>query len=178
MSRASIFSSFWMGGFESACHINRHGRRLDMIAATQHDRFVEDDYARLREVGMTSARDVVRWHLIERTPGVYDFSSLDPMLAAAKRHGIQVNWDLCHYGWPDDLDIFAPEFVDRFARFCGAVARHVREKSDAVPLDTPMNESSFFGWAAGAVAWFRPFATGRGAELKHQLIRACIAGIE
>ena len=167
-----------MGGFESACHINRHGQRLDMLAATQHDRFVEDDYARLREVGITSIRDTVRWHLIETAPGVFDFSSLDPMLAAAKRNGIQVNWDLCHYGWPDGLDIFAPAFVDRFARFCGAVARHLHEPGDAVPLYTPMNEISFFCWAAGAVGWFHPFATGRGAELKQQLVRACIAGAE
>ncbi|CAN5739588.1 hypothetical protein BH18ACI5_BH18ACI5_27850 [soil metagenome] len=40
-----------------------------MIAATQHDRFIEQDYARLREVGITSARDTVRWHLIERSGG-------------------------------------------------------------------------------------------------------------
>lgn len=41
-----IFSSFWMAGFESACHINGKGIRLDMIHATQHDRFVDEDYAR------------------------------------------------------------------------------------------------------------------------------------
>lgn len=177
MHRPNIFSSFWMAGYESACHINGKGQRLDMIAATQHDRFVDDDYARLRQVGLTSVRDTVRWHLVDRG-GDFDFSSLDPMLAAATRHGVQVTWDLCHYGWPDGLDIFTPVFVDRFARFCGAVARHVREHDEGVPLYTPINEISFFAWAAGEVGWFHPHAQGRGAELKRQLVRACIAGIE
>ena len=167
-----------MAGFESACHINRRGQRLDMIAATQHDTFVEADYARLRDVGITSVRDTVRWHLVERSAGNYDFSSLDPMIDAAKRQRTQVIWDLCHYGWPDDLDLFAPAFVDRFANFCRATARHIREGSDDVPLYTPINEVSFFSWAAGEVGWFHPHRHGHGGELKRQLTRACIAAIE
>lgn len=174
----TIFSSFWMGGFESACHINRKGTRLDMLAATQHDRYANGDYARLRQVGISSARDTVRWHLVEQREGSFDFTTMDPLLAAANRHGMQVVWDLCHYGWPDGLDIFAPAFVDRFARFCGAVARHVREQSDAVPLYIPVNEISFFAWAAGEVGWFSPYGRGRGGDLKRQLIRASIAAIE
>lgn len=166
-----------MAGYESACHINGKGCRLDMLAATQHDRFVDADYARLKEVGITSVRDTARWHLIDRG-NAFDFTSFDPMLAAAACHGLQVTWDLCHYGWPDDVDIFAPAFVDRFARFCRAVATRVREQSDDIPLYTPINEISFFSWAAAEVGWFYPHGIARGAELKRQLIRACIAGIE
>ncbi|MBA2303114.1 MAG: beta-glucosidase [Acidobacteria bacterium] len=178
MHRPTIFSSFWMAGFESACHVNRKGARLDMIAATQHDRFVDGDYARLRQMGMSSVRDTARWHLIERSPGVYDFSSMDPMLAAARCHRIQVIWDLCHYGWPDGLDLFSTSFVDRFARFCTAVATHVREQSDDVPSYTPINEVSFFAWASGDAGWFFPHGANQGGEIKRQLIRACVAGIE
>jgi len=176
--RPTVFSSFWMAGFESACHVNARGERLDMLAATQHDRFAEADYARLRRIGITSVRDTARWHLIERPGGLFDFSSLDTMLSAARHHDIQVVWDLCHYGWPEDLDIFSSRFVDRFARFCGAVARHVSEQSDEVPLYTPVNEISFLAWAAGEIGWFFPYGTSRGDEMKRQLIRACIAGIE
>jgi beta-glucosidase/6-phospho-beta-glucosidase/beta-galactosidase len=176
--RPTLFSSFWMAGFESACHINLKNARLDMIAATQHDRFADADYARLRQVGITSVRDTVRWHLVEPRPGVFDFSSLDGMLAAARHQRMQVIWDLCHYGWPDDLDIFSPAFVDRFARFCAAVARRVGEQGDEVPFYTPINEISFFAWAAGEVGWFFPHARGRGSEVKRQLIRACVAAIE
>ena len=175
---APLFRSFWMGGFESACHINRKGRRLDMLAATQHDRFIDQDYAQLLPLNIRTVRDTLRWHLIEQRPNSYDFSSLDPQLDAARRHGIQVIWDLCHYGWPDGLDIFSAAFVDRFASFCRAAAWHLRERVEGPLLVTPMNEISFFAWAAAEVGWFHPFAERRGAELKRQLIRASIASIE
>jgi UDP-galactopyranose mutase len=175
---SGLFSSFWMAGYESACHINRRGQRLDMIAATQHDRFLDDDYAGLRSVGIGAARDTVRWHLVERPGGTFDLSSVATMLAAAQRQQVQIVWDLCHYGWPDGLDIFAPAFVERFARFCGVIARFIRDHDDRPPIYTPINEISFFSWAAAEVGWFFPHAHCRGGELKRQLIRACIAGIE
>src|SRR5688572_31560334 len=89
---SSIFQSFWMGGFECSTHrLPRRramgpfsGVRLDLIASTRHDEFALQDYARLQEVGIRTARDGVRWHLIEKAPGRYDFSSLVPMLRAAR----------------------------------------------------------------------------------------------
>lgn len=174
--RPNPFRSFWMGGFESSSHVNRHGRRLDLVAATQHDRQAGHDYALLRSLGMATARDAVRWHLIER--GRYDFSGLAPRLAAAERAGVQVVWDLCHYGWPDDLDVFSTDFVPRFARFCGAVARFVAAHTSSPPLFTPINEISFLAWAAGQVGYIHPFGWKRGSELKRQLARAFLAGAE
>lgn len=171
-----LFRSFWMGGFESACHINEAGKRLDMIAGVQHDSKVERDYALLRSMGMQTARDGLRWHLIDRG-GSYDFSSFAPMLAAAQRHGIQVIWDLCHYGWPDDLDLFSAAFVDRFARFSAAVARFISDRSGEIPFYCPINEISFFAWAAARPGMF-PYAAGRDNEIKRQLLRASISGCE
>ena len=178
---SSPFRSFWMGGFECSTHIGRRRVRLDLLRATEHDLQAERDYALARSQGLLTVRDGVRWHLIEQHAeqhGHYDFASLGPMVEAAERQGVQVIWDLCHYGWPDGLDLFAPEFVERFARFCGATARFIRERSDAPPLYTPVNEISFFAWAAGQVGYFHPFAKGRGAALKRQLVRAAIAGAE
>ncbi len=172
-----IFDSFWLAGFESGSQINQDGIRLDMIASTQHDRQVEADYARLRSVGITTARDAARWHLIDRG-GHYDFSSLAPMVEAAQRQRIQVIWALCHYGWPDDVDVFSPAFVDRFARFARATARFMRDHSDGVPYYTPVNEMSYLAWASGDAKYFHPFASGRGYDLKMQLTRAAIAAME
>jgi beta-glucosidase/6-phospho-beta-glucosidase/beta-galactosidase len=177
-ARSNIFQSFWIAGFESACHINEHGHRLDMIAATQHDRFVDEDYARLQPFGMRTVRDTVRWHLVERRAGLYDFSSFQPQINAANAHGIQVIWDLCHYGWPEDLDLLSTDFVDRFARFCRVVCSHLRNCCNGPLLVTPINEISFLAWASGEAGWFAPFGTGRAAEIKRQLIRAMISGIE
>lgn len=173
----TLFKSFWIGGFESACHITRTGARRDMIAITQHDRQAADDYALLRSVGIETARDAARWHRIERD-GRFDFSSLAPMVRAAEQQRIQVIWGLCHYGWPNDTDPFAPNFPDRFARYCAATARFIAEESDAIPYYSPMNEVSFLAWAAGDQGIMSPFGRGRGDELKRQLVRATIAAIE
>lgn len=174
----NLFASFWLGGFESACQINTRHCRLDMLAVTQHDQRAAEDYAMLRQFNIRAARDGVRWPLIERTPGRYDFSSFLPMLEAAKNAQIQVIWNLCHYGWPDDLDLFSPAFADRFAKFCRALARFVRGHSDAVPFYTPINEISFLAWAIGTRGIIQPIAFGRGWEAKCQLVRAAIAGME
>ena len=50
-AKPHVFDSFWMGGFEAATHINDAGRRLDMLAATQHDRQADHDYALAEERG-------------------------------------------------------------------------------------------------------------------------------
>lgn len=172
------FSSFFMGGFECSTHRRDDGRRLDLIDATGHDGAVADDYRRMLGHGLRTVRDGVRWHRIETAPGRYDWSSFLPMLRAARDAGVQPIWDLCHYGHPDDIDIWRPQFVDRFARFARAVAALVREETDAVPVYCPVNEIAYWSWAGGDRGMINPCATGRGFELKHQLVRAAIAGME
>jgi beta-glucosidase/6-phospho-beta-glucosidase/beta-galactosidase len=149
-----------------------------MLAATQHDRFIDADYARLADVRIATVRDTIRWHLVEPTSGTFDFSSVRRYAEAARANDVQVVWDLLHYGVPDDVDVYGPEFVTRFARFAGRCARFVRDHGDGVPFYTPINEISFHCWAAGEVGWFHPFIHGRGAELKRQLVRAWIAAVD
>lgn len=171
-----LFRSFWMGGFECSCQINSAGVRLDMTAALQHDVYAAEDYRRLREAGIRTARDGIRWHLADRG-GTLEWSSWIPMLRAARDEGIQVLWDLCHYGWPDDLDILSPRFIERFARFTAEAARIHREETGEPGFWVPVNEISFFAWAATRDLMF-PYAWGRDGELKQQLVRAAIAAID
>lgn len=178
-----LFRSFLQGGFECSSHRLRpqegetKGRRLDMIAAVSHDRYAKEDYRQLLGLGIRTVRDGFRWHLIEKS-GVYDWSSVRPMIRAAAETGTQVIWDLLHYGWPDDLDIWSPRFVDRFARFARACARLVREECGSVPFYCPVNEISFFSWGGGDAGYLNPFANGRGFELKVQLARAAITAMD
>jgi beta-glucosidase/6-phospho-beta-glucosidase/beta-galactosidase len=174
---ASPFASFWLAGFEGASHINGRGVRLDMVAATQHDLQADADYAALRDVGIRSVRESARWPLIDRG-GRFDFASLVPMLNAARQHETQIVWTLCHYGWPDDIDLFSAAFVERFARYSGAVAEFIASHGDDAPIFAPMNEISFFAWAAGEVGEFYPYARDRGIELKRQLVRASLAACD
>ncbi len=145
-----------------------------MIAAVEHDVHAAEDYALLPPLGIRTARDGVRWHLVDRGGGVYDFRSFEPMLKAALREGVQVIWDLFHYGFPDELDLFSPRFVARFARYARAVAKLVADHTDEVPFYAPVNEISFFAWA-GSRDYMAPFAVGRDGEIKRQLVRCFIA---
>jgi hypothetical protein len=174
---ARLFRSYWQGGFECSTHRLRNGRRLDILHSSEHDSHAEADYRQLGKLGIRTVRDGFRWHLIEGTPNRFDWSSIDPMLRAANRSGTQVIWDLLHYGWPDDIDIWRPQFVDRFARFARAAAQRVKDHSDEVPFYCPVNEISFSAWGGGDAGYLNPFAHGRGYELKVQLVRASIAAM-
>jgi hypothetical protein len=174
----SLFDGYFLGGFECSTHRCQDGRRLDLLAATQHDRAAAQDYRWMIRHGIRVVRDGVRWHLSETSPGCYDWSSFLPMLHASRDAGVRVIWDLCHYGWPDDLDIWTPAFGERIARFAGAVAELVRHETDAIPFYCPVNEISFWAWAGGEVGLFNPLARRRGPVLKDQLVRAAIAAIE
>ncbi|NTJ43899.1 glycosyltransferase family 4 protein [Agrobacterium larrymoorei] len=178
-----LFQSFLQGGFECSTHRLRPkdgehvGRRLDMIRAISHDKLTAQDYRQLSTFGIRTVRDGFRWHLIDNA-GYYDWSSILPMLRAARETGTQVIWDLLHYGWPDDIDIWSPAFVDRFSRFAKACATMVKGEGDAIPFYCPVNEISFFSWGGGDAGYLNPFARRRGFELKVQLARAAIAAMD
>jgi polysaccharide biosynthesis protein PelF len=171
-----LFASFFQGGFECSTHRRRDGLRLDMIAATRHDEHAHEDYALLAGMGLVTIRDGFRWHLIDKK-GSYDWSSVLPMIRAARETGVQVIWDLFHYGWPDDLDIWSPDFVNRFSDYAHAATRLLKEETTGTIFLTPVNEISFVAWAGGEMAIMNPLTIGRGNELKAILVRTAIAAI-
>ncbi|HWF19543.1 MAG TPA: beta-glucosidase [Verrucomicrobiae bacterium] len=174
----SLFQSFFLAGFECSTHRLRSGRRLDMIDATQHDVFARQDYARINSQGIRATREGMRWHLAEKKPGRYDFTCARSIAEAAETTGTQVIWDLCHFGWPDDIDILKPEFITRLADFAAAFAKFLAKESSLPPFFVPVNEISFFSWAGGEEGKLNPFVTGRGFDLKCQLVRASIAAMD
>ncbi|MGV3616037.1 MAG: family 1 glycosylhydrolase [Fimbriimonas sp.] len=173
-----MFRSFWMAGFECATGFNRDREWIDQIAATSHDTRADEDFAACRRMGLRTAREGIRWPLVDR--GLrYDFESFESRLAAAQRHGIELVYDLFHYGYPKSIsDPMGEEFVERFADYCFETARFLRERADGPYYFTPVNEPSYFAWAAGEAAVFAPYLTGRAYDLKVQLIRAAIRGID
>ncbi|MBW4438969.1 MAG: hypothetical protein KME04_17660 [Pleurocapsa minor GSE-CHR-MK-17-07R] len=173
-----MFQSFLMGGFECSTHKLPDGRRLDLVGATLHDRHAYADYLRLQMQGIFTVREGIRWHLIEKRAGEFDFSGVLPIIQAGRALNMQVIWDVLHYGYPDDVDIFSPAFVNRYERFAAAFARLLRDETDEDAFVCPINEISFFSWAGGDSGHLNPYAAGRGSELKRQLVRAAIGGIE
>lgn len=174
----AIVPGFVLAGFECSDHRLASGRRLDLLAATAHDRLAAADYARLGQVGIAACREGVSWVRCEPHAGAYDFGSLLPRIRAARVAGLCVAWDLLHFGFPDGVDPFAAAFPVRFGRYAGALARWLAEQGDEPWMFTPINEMSFLAWAAGDIRMMEPFACARGVELKAQLVLAAIEAIE
>ena len=135
-----------------------------MIAATRHDECANEDYALLGTLGILTVRDGLRWHLIEPEPGRYDWSSVARQLASASAAGTEVIWDLLHYGWPDDLDVWRPDFVARFACFARGAAKRIRDATPGTRFYCPINEISFLSWGGGDAAYLNPLRTRPGVR--------------
>ena len=175
---AGIFPTFLLSGFECSSFIWKDKGRRDLTAETQHLGCVEGDYAFLRSLGIAVAREGIPWPFVDRA-GEYYFSSLDPMIAAMNKHQILPIWDLCHYGYPDDLDPFDPMFVDRFAAYARAAAEYVVPRVRGPHFFTPINEITFFAFMGGEWAWVAPFCRTdeKRQELRLALCRADIAAV-
>jgi beta-glucosidase/6-phospho-beta-glucosidase/beta-galactosidase len=167
------FDSFFQGGFECSSHRRKDGVRLDLIKATGHDKHALRDYRLCRELGFRTLRDGVRWHLIEKSPGKYDWSSWLPMLEAAEQVGMQVIWDLFHYGSPDCIDQAAPDFPDRFTEFALAALEVQQSVSDRPPLVCPLNEINFLSWAVDD-GYFPQVGAKQRGWFKDQLVKTAI----
>jgi quercetin dioxygenase-like cupin family protein len=173
----SPFPSFFMGGFESSTSVLPDGRRLDLVAASQHDRQAASDYDLMLGAGIRTIRESVRWPLVDRE-GRLNLASVRRLAPLLRERGITAIWDLMHYGFPEGLDPYSSQFVDRFARYARAVASVLASELPGPGWYTPINEISFMSHAAGDIGLFYPFSRGRGYEIKLQLVRASIAAME
>jgi beta-glucosidase/6-phospho-beta-glucosidase/beta-galactosidase len=167
------FDSFFMAGFECSSHRRKDGVRLDLIRATGHDKHVLQDYRQCRDLGFRTIRDGLRWHLIEKAPGQYDWSSWRPMLEAAEQAGVQIIWDLFHYGSPDCVDQGAPDFPERFTDFAIAALGVQQSVSGRPPLVCPLNEINFLSWAVDD-GYFPHVGPDEVGWIKNQLVRTAI----
>jgi beta-glucosidase/6-phospho-beta-glucosidase/beta-galactosidase len=170
---ATSFASFLQAGFECSSHRRKDGVRLDLIKATSHDRHVRNDYRLCAELGFRTLRDGLRWHLIEKSPGKYDWSSWMPMLEAAEEAGLQIIWDLFHYGSPDHLDQASPDFPKRFTDFALAAIDRQQSVSDGPPFVCPLNEINFLSWAVDD-GYFPQVGPKQRGWFKRQLVTTAI----
>jgi beta-glucosidase/6-phospho-beta-glucosidase/beta-galactosidase len=111
--------------------------------------------------------------LIEKSPGQYDWSSWLPALEAAEETGMQVIWDLFHYGSPDHLDVADDSFPHRFTDFVVAALEVQRSVSGRPPLLCPLNEINFMAWAVNE-GYFPAIAPRENGWFKRHLISAAI----
>ena len=174
----SPFHSFWMGGYECTDQLNAFGNRVDFLHITGHLERLDKDYEDLSLFNIKTVREGIRWSVVEKQPHQYDWSTVATMMEAAKKHDIQQIWDICHFGFPDDLTPLHPHFAGRFADVCRAFVRFYRTTFPTETLIvTPINEVSFISWLGGDVRGTSPYCIKQGWDVKYALMRAYIEGV-
>ncbi|MBG9377209.1 amine oxidase [Panacibacter sp. DH6] len=173
------FRSFWMAGFECTDKLNAFGNRVDFLNLTGHLNLLGEDYRMLEQFNIATVREGIRWSQVEKKPYNYDWSAVEKMIIHAKANNIQLVWDICHFGFPDDLTPLHPMFERRFAALCKAFAVFYRSvDAESVLIVTPINEVSFLSWLGGEVCGTSPYGKGIGWQVKYKLMKAYIEGIE
>ncbi|RZJ87507.1 MAG: amine oxidase [Chryseobacterium sp.] len=173
------FKSFLMGGFECADQQNAFGKRVDLYKTSGHDRFLEEDYDQLNDLQIKTTREGIRWSVVEIRPYEYDWTEVERMIKISQTKNIQVVWDICHFGYPDDLTPLHPMFARRFSRLCREfVIKYRSLVPEGLLIVTPINEVSFISWLGGDVRGTSPYCVGQGWEVKYALMKAYIEGIE
>jgi hypothetical protein len=181
--RAGIFPTFFLSGFECSTFCWQDKGRRNLVEETRHRQHADGDYAMLRPLGIAVAREGIPWPIVDgggTTAGRFDFSYIDPFLAALREHQILPIWDLCHYGYPDEANPFADDFADRFAEYASAAARYVTERHHGPYFFTPMNEITFFGYMGCEWGWVAPFKRDHQCRLEFTaaMARADIAAVK
>ena len=177
--RPGIFPTFFLSGFECSTFLWKDKRRRDLVAETRHREHALEDYRMLQQLGIAVAREGIPWPMVEHE-GRYDFKLIEGVLDAMRQTRITPIWDLCHYGYPDDLDPFSPQFTARFANYCRAAAEHVARHLPGPYFFTPINEITFFSFCGGEWGWVAPYRNTREDRmaLRIALCRAAIAGVK
>ena len=174
---AGLFRSFWMAGYEGSDHLNSAGVPLSMNEANHHWQQLDADYALLARFGIRTVRESIGWRVTEQQ-GDAGFTRLRRHAELAQRHGIEVIWTLMHYGWPADIDLLSPIFVERFSAFSERVARTLCSVSGGRHFYQPINEISFLSWALSSTGLMqhaqRMLFSGDGRAVKIQLVRAAL----
>ena len=177
--KPGIFPTFFISGFECSTFLWKDGKRRNLVAETQHDRFILQDYELLRRLGIAVSREGIPWPLIDKN-GNYDFSIIDPVIEAMNKQKILPIWDLCHYGYPDHLDPFTEDFATGFAKYCRATAEYVIPKMHGPYFFSPINEITFFSFCGGEWGWVAPYKKTKEDRFAFRLAlcKAAIAGVK
>jgi hypothetical protein len=174
----NFFNSFWMAGYECSDKLNAFGNRVDLLTTTGHLQQLDHDYQLLQPYNISTVREGIRWSQVEKRPYQYDWSTVRFMIETGKKNDIQQLWDLCHFGFPDDLTPLHPLFAKRFVALCRSFLNFYRSVlPDERLIVTPINEVSFLAWLGGDAKGTSPYCRESGWDVKYALMRAFIEGV-
>jgi beta-glucosidase/6-phospho-beta-glucosidase/beta-galactosidase/ribosome modulation factor len=147
-----------IGGFESTY---QPGHDVDVAESTGHVDRREADLQLLRSCGVRRTRYPIRWHRVERHPGVFDWSETDRVFELFEATQLSPIVDLVHHtSYPAWLrhGFADPAFPSAYLRYVEAVF----DRYPAIAEYTLFNEPLATLFLCGHEAIWPPY--GRGME--------------
>src|SRR5688572_13395386 len=141
----------WATGIEDTfitAVYQKTGRSLDEYELTDHYNLWNEDFVRMKELGVRTCRYGIPWHRIQPAPGVWDWNWTDQVIDRLLKLEIQPIVDLVHYGVPAWIfnAYLNPDFPDRMAEYAWEVANRYRGQ---LRWFTPFNEPRIAAWYCG-----------------------------
>jgi hypothetical protein len=130
-----------------------HLYRQDEVELIRHAEFLDVDYRLMVEAGCIGLREAARWYLSNPGQDTYRWDWLDRVVSESERNGLKLYLDLWHYGYPDWMDILAPDAPCQFAEF----ARQIAKRYPSLQYYCVCNEPSLLVELGGRQGQWSPF---------------------
>jgi beta-glucosidase/6-phospho-beta-glucosidase/beta-galactosidase len=151
-------------------------QRIDEMEACGHYQRWKQDFALVKELGITHLRYGPPYYRTHLAPGRYDWAFADETFAELRRLEIEPIVDLCHFGVPDWLGNFQnDDFPQYFAEYAAAFAR----RFPWVRFYTPVNEIFIAATFSAQYGWWNEREQSDRAFVRalHNLCKANIAAM-
>jgi beta-glucosidase len=147
----------WIVGIENAFIPDMD---VDELGWTCHRARVREDLALAREAGADALRYGVTWPEVETAPGTYDWRAIDEVVDICDELGLELIWDLVHFGVPAHYreGFLDPAFPAAFAAYAAAFAERYRGRVTKI---TPLNEPYITTYFRAGWGIWPPYLKGR-----------------
>lgn len=167
----------WAGGIENTFigQTERLGERvLDEFLLTNHYQYYREDLDRVKSLGIRALRYGMPWYKAEPEKGRFDWDWIDRAIDYAAGTGVEIVFDLMHYGTPLWLDnqFLNTDYEKHVADWATAFTRRYK---DRVKYYTPFNEPLVCSEFVGLRGMWPPYL--RGADGQVKIIRNIARGM-
>ena len=131
-----------------------------------------EDYRTMAGHGMRTVRDGLRWHLIEATPGQFDWSSFLPMLRCQPGGGRPADLGPLPLRLARRHRHLAAELRGPLRQVRGGGSTGGKDETSEVPFYAAINEISLLGLGRRRYRQLQPDGARPGHGVKVQLVRA------
>lgn len=158
----------WAAGIENTFigQTERIGERpLDEFALTHHYQYWREDLDRVASLGVKAMRYGMPWYKAEPKKGRFDWDWIDRAIDHAAGTGVEIIFDLMHYGVPLWLEnqFLNTDYEYHVADWGAAFAARFK---DRVRYFTPFNEPLICSEFCGLRGMWPPYLRGADGQVK------------